>query len=72
MNYANQLFGMSAIKQYHIEGCMRVLSNVYKRSRRQNNLITPQALKLYLQKLVTLKYSKNSITQYRKRFKFTI
>ena len=43
MNYANQLFGMSAIKQYHIEGCMRVLSNVYKRSRRQNNLITPQA-----------------------------
>ena len=43
MNYTKQLFGMSAIKQYHIEGCMRVLSNVYKRSRRQNNLITPQA-----------------------------
>lgn len=42
-NYAKILFGMSAIKDYHIAGCIRVLNNIYKRTNRRNNLITPQA-----------------------------
>ena len=42
-NYAKALFGMSAIKDCHIIGCIRVLNNIYKRSNRRNNLITPQA-----------------------------
>ena len=42
-NFAKILFGMSAIKQYHVNGCIRVLNNIYKKSKRRNNLITPQA-----------------------------
>ena len=42
-NYAKILFGMSAIKDYHVNGCIRVLNNIYKRTNRRNNLITPQA-----------------------------
>ena len=41
--YAKMLFGMSAIKQYHVNSCIRILNNIYKKSRKQNNLITPQA-----------------------------
>lgn len=42
-NYAKILFGMSAIKDYHVIGCIRVLNNIYRRTNRRNNLITPQA-----------------------------
>ena len=42
-NYAKILFGMSAIRDFHVEGCIRVLNNIYKRTHRRNNLITPQA-----------------------------
>ena len=42
-NYAKILFGMSAIKDYHVDGCIRVLNNIYRRTNRRNNLITPQA-----------------------------
>lgn len=42
-NYAKTLFGMSAIKDYHVIGCVRVLNNIYRRTNRRNNLITPQA-----------------------------
>ena len=42
-NYAKILFGMSAIKDYHVAGCIRVLNNIYRRTNRRNNLITPQA-----------------------------
>lgn len=42
-NFAKMLFGMSAIKDYHVSGCIRVLNNIYKRTNRRNNLITPQA-----------------------------
>ena len=34
---------MSAIKDYHVDGCIRVLNNIYRRTNRRNNLITPQA-----------------------------
>lgn len=54
MRYTNQLFGMSAIKQYHIEGCMRVLNNMYKRTKKQNNLITPQAFETVFPKVGNL------------------
>ena len=42
-NYAKILFGMSAIKDYHVIGCIMVLNNIYRRTNRRNNLITPQA-----------------------------
>ena len=42
-NYAKILFGMSAIKDFHVIGCIRVLNNIYRRTNRRNNLITPQA-----------------------------
>ena len=42
--YAKMLFGMSAIKQYHVNSCIRILNNIYKKSRKQNNLITPQSI----------------------------
>lgn len=43
VNYSKILFGMSAIKQYHIDGILRVINNIYKKHNRRNNLITPQA-----------------------------
>ncbi len=42
-NFGKILFGMSAIKQYHVLGCLRVINNIYNRTQRRNNLITPQA-----------------------------
>ena len=42
-NYSKILFGMSAIKQEHVNKCIRVLYNTYKRTQKRNNLITPQA-----------------------------
>ena len=42
-NFGKILFGMSAIKQYHVLGCLRVLNNIFNRTQRRNNLITPQA-----------------------------
>ena len=41
--YIKQLFGMSSIKDKHIEGCIKALNNIYKRTNRRNNLITPQS-----------------------------
>lgn len=49
-NYGKILFGMSAIKQFHVNGCIRVLYNIYKKTKRQNNLITPQAFETVFQK----------------------
>lgn len=50
INYGKILFGMSAIKQYHVEGCIRVLNNIYKRTKKRNNLITPQAFETVFSK----------------------
>ncbi len=41
--YSKILFGMSAIRDRHVKGCIRVLNNIYRRTHRRNNLITPQA-----------------------------
>lgn len=42
MMYTKRLFGMSAIRQYHIYGVIRILSNIYQGKRTRNLLITPQ------------------------------
>ena len=49
-NYAKILFGMSAIRDFHVEGCIRVLNNIYNRTHRRNNLITPQAFEIVFPK----------------------
>lgn len=50
-NYAKILFGMSAIKQYHVNACIRILNNIYKKSKKRNNLITPQAFETVFPKV---------------------
>ena len=50
-NYGKILFGMSAIKQYHVNSCIRILNNIYKKSQKRNNLITPQAFETVFPKV---------------------
>ena len=56
-NYAKILFGMSAIKDHHVMGCIRVLNNIYRRTNRRNNLITPQAFESVFPKSTDLENS---------------
>lgn len=49
-NYAKILFGMSAIRDFYVEGCTRVLNHIYNRTHRRNNLITPQAFEIVFPK----------------------
>lgn len=57
MNYSNSLFGMSAIKQYHITAMIRILDHIYQKSKRRSNLVTPQAFESVFPKSTDLETS---------------